>query len=174
MNTHPNTRIVLDAWRRLADGGVNEPVSGDNDDPGLVSRLFVLSHVNDGDFPFQRVGYALERLFGRSLAEHNFLSLWNEPDRRLIQAALAAAATENGPSIVRARGETLTGRQVEIEVSLAPLSGAKGSLRYLGLCQTLTPEDVLGGRPLRRLQAVAVYPPATPPGEPTIRIVSSR
>jgi hypothetical protein len=174
MNTHPNTRIVLDAWRRLAAGEVNDSAGGANDDPGLVSRLFVLSYVNDADFPFQRVGFALERLFGRSLADHNFLSLWNEPDRRLIQAALAAAATENGPSIIRARGETLVGRQVEIEVSLAPLSSNNGALRFLGLCQTVTPEEVLGGRPLRRLQAVAVYPPATPPGEPAIRIVSSR
>ncbi len=174
MNTHPNTRIVLDAWRRLAAGEINASADNTNDDPGLVSRLFVISQVSEADYPFQRVGYALERLFGRSLGEHNFLSLWSEPDRRLIQAALAAAAAENGPSIVRARGETLTGRQVEIEVSLAPLAGAAGSVRYLGLCQTLTPEDVLGGRPLRRLQAVAIYPPATPPAEPTIRIVSSR
>jgi hypothetical protein len=64
---------------------------------------------------------------------------------------------------------------VELEVSLAPLTGSSGAgARFLGLCQTLAPEEVLGGRPLRRLQALAVYPPATPPKEPSIRLVSSR
>ena len=41
----------------------------------------------------------IERLFGRQLAEHNFLTLWTDPDRRLVAAALQAAATDRGPAL---------------------------------------------------------------------------
>jgi hypothetical protein len=174
MKAHPNTQAVLDAWRRLSEGQVNEDGPTTDDYPGLVGRLFVLNHIGDGDYSFRRVGYSLERLFGRVLAEHNFLSIWTEPDRQLVSAAFASAAADRGPALIRARGETLDGRRVDIEFVLAPLFARRNApARFLGLCQTMSPEDALGGRPLRRLQAIAVYPPA-PDFHPAIRIVSSR
>jgi len=174
IKAHPNTQAVLDAWRRLCDGRANDDGPTTDDYPGLVGRLFVLNHVAERDYSFRRVGYALERLFGRQLSEHNFLSIWNEPDRQLVSAALAAASADRGPAVIRARGETLAGRRVDLEFALAPLLGGRGApARFLGLCQTMSPEDILGGRPLRRLQAVAVFPPA-PDQHPAIRLVSSR
>lgn len=174
LKAHPNTQAVLDAWRRLSEGQINDDGPTTDDYPGLVGRLFVLNHVADRDYSFRRVGYALERLFGRALAEHNFLSIWNEPDRLLVSAALASATIDRGPVLIHARGETLAGRRVDLEFALAPLFGSRsGSARFLGLCQTMTPEEVLGGRPLRRLQAIALYPPA-PHQRPAIRLVSSR
>ena len=174
MNAHPNTQAVLDAWKRLSEGQVNEDGPSTDDYPGLVGRLFVLNHVADRDYSFRRVGYALERLFGRALAEHNFLSIWNEPDRQLVCAALASATIDRGPAVIRARGETLAGRRVDLEFALAPLPGNRTTpARFLGLCQSMSPEEALGGRPLRRLQAVAIYPPA-PNQRPTISLVSSQ
>jgi hypothetical protein len=174
IKAHPNTQAVLDAWRRLSDGQLGEDGPTTEDYPGLVGRLFVLNHVADRDYSFRRVGYGLERLFGRQLAEHNFLSIWNEPDRQLVSAALASATVDRGPALIHARGETPAGRRVDLEFALAPLlNRANSTTRFLGLCQTMTSEDVLGGRPLRRLQAVAVYPPAGNQ-HPAIRIVSSR
>ena len=128
----------------------------------------------DRDYSFRRVGYALEQLFGRQLGEHTFLSIWSESDRRLVNAALIAAAVDRGPTLIRARGETLVGKRVDLEFALAPLFGRAGTAtRFLGLCQTMTPEETLAGRPLRRLQALAIYPPA-PTLYPAMRIVSSR
>ncbi len=173
IKAHPNTQAVLDAWRRLSDGQVSDDGPTTEDYPGIVGRLFVLNHVADRDYAFRRVGYALERLFGRVLVEHSFLSIWNQPDRLLVSAALSTAAADRGPTLIRARGETLDGRRVDLEFALAPLSGRSGSTRFLGLCQTMSTEDALGGRPLRRLQAVAVYPPA-PDLRPAIRLVSSQ
>ena len=174
LKAHPNTQAVLDAWRRLSEGG-DAPEGPTTDDyPGLVGRLFVLNHVAERDFSFRRVGYALEQLFGRQLVEHNFLSIWSESDRRLVNAALIAAAVDRGPTLIRARGETLVGKRVDLEFALAPLFGRAGTAtRFLGLCQTMTPEETLAGRPLRRLQALAIYPPA-PTLYPAMRIVSSR
>ena len=172
INAHPNTLAVLDAWRRLSDGDTWTDGPTTDDYPGLVGRLFVLNRVADQDYSFRRVGHALERLFGRQLAEHSFLSLWSEADRDLVSATLASATLERGPALLRARGETLTGKRVELEFALAPLSSRTGT-RYLGICQAMTSEESLGARPLRRLQAIAVYPPA-PEEQPAIRVVSSR
>ncbi len=174
VNAHPNTQALLDAWRRLSQGGIASGGPTTEDYPDLVGRLFVLNHVGDRDYCFRRVGYAIERLFGRQLLEHNFLSLWAEPDRRLVVAALSAAATDRGPALVRARGETLVGRRIDLEFALAPLLNSPGvPRRFLGLCQSMNGEELLNGRPLRRLQAVALYPPA-PNHNPAIRLVSSR
>jgi hypothetical protein len=174
MKAHPNTQAVLDAWRRLSDGQLSDDGPTTEDYPGIVGRLFVLNHIADRDYAFRRVGYALERLFGRVLAEHSFLSIWSGPDRILVSAALGSAVADCGPTLIRARGETLDGRRVDLEFALAPLPGRNGHpARFLGLCQAMSAEDNLGGRPLRRLQAVAVYPPA-PDLHPSIRLVSSR
>lgn len=172
IQAHPNTLAVLEAWRRLSEGDTYADGPTTDDYPGLVGRLFVLKQVADQDYSFRRVGPALERLFGRQLTEHNFLSIWNEADRDLVSATLASATVERGPALLRARGETLTGKRVELEFALAPLAGNTGT-RYLGICQAMTSEEALGARPLRRLQATAVYPPA-PRLAPAIRMVSSR
>jgi hypothetical protein len=174
LKAHPNTQAVLDAWRRLSEGNVANDGPTTDDYPGLVGSLFVLNHVADRDYSFTRVGHALERLFGRQLVDHNFLSIWSETDRRLINAALTSAIADRGPTLIRARGETLIGKRVDLEISLAPLFGRPGAAnRFLGLCQTMSSEDALGGRPLRRLQTIAIYPPA-PSLQPHIRLVSSK
>ncbi len=172
MKAHPNTQVMLDAWRRLAEGGdaVEGPAADEH--PGLISSLFVLNHVGERDFAFRRTGLTLERLFSRALMDHNFLSIWLEADRNLVAAALALAVRDRGPMLIHARGETLTGKRIDIEFALAPLQmPEQATPRFLGLCQTITPEDVLNGRPIRSLQAVAVYPPA-PPQKPAISIVA--
>lgn len=173
MQTHPYTQAVLDAWTRI-DAGADATATGPmtDDMPGLVGGLFVLNRVTGGDYSFRRVGQGLEKLFGRSLLEHNFLSIWSEPDRALICAALDSARHGRGPAIIRARGESLHGRKVDLEFALAPLLQARETGRFLGMCQCVSAEEVLGGRPLRRLQALAVFPPVQE-REPVIRLVAS-
>ena len=57
------------------------------------------------------------------------------------------------PIILPSPGETLAGKRLDLEFALAPLlTDLDGPRRFLGLCQAITPEEVLGGRPLRRLQ----------------------
>jgi hypothetical protein len=174
LKAHPNTEAVLDAWRRLATGDIHGVGATTDDYPDVVGSLFVLNRIEAGDFSFRRVGCSIDRLFGRPLADHNFLSLWSEPGRSLVSAAFASARSDRAPAIVHARGETLDGRRIDLEFALAPLVDMAGPPgRFLGLCQPMTPVAALGGRPLHRLQVVAVYPPS-PTIEPAIRIVSSR
>lgn len=173
VTAHPNTQAILEAWRRLSLGEAAADEPSTHDYPDLIGRLFVLHHVDDLDYSFRRVDQMLERLFGRQLGDHNFLSLWNEPDRRLVTAALQSAASDRGPALIRARGETLLGRRIDLEFVLAPLlRGDRFPRRFLGLCQSMRNEEMLNGRPLRRLQALALFPPAPSLG-PSIRLVHS-
>lgn len=174
VKAHPNTKAMLDAWRRLTDGSEAAEGPTTDDYPGLVGSLFVLNHAGEDDFAFRRAGTSLERLFGRDLIDHNFLSIWEEHDRRLVAAGLAIAVKDQGPTLIHARGETLAGKRLDLEFALAPLTQREGaSRRFLGLCQTMGPEEALMGRPLRRLQAIAIFPPA-PALDPAIRIICSR
>lgn len=174
MNIHPNTRVVLDAWKRLIDGGEAFAGPATDDDASLVGSLFVVHQAGDRDFPISRAGTSLERLFGRQLIDHNFLSIWSEPDRSLVAAGLAVAAQDRGATLIHARGETLAGKKIDLEFSLAPLLlDRNASCRFLGLCQATTPEEILNGRPVSRLQALAIYPPA-PKREAAIHLVVSR
>jgi hypothetical protein len=84
------------------------------------------------------------------------------------------AVKDRGPTLIHARGETLAGKRLDLEFALAPLlENDNGARRFLGLCQAITPEEALGGRPLRRLQVLAIFPPA-PVMRPAIRVVASR
>lgn len=171
MKAHPNTQAVLDAWRRLSTGQAGAEGPTTDDYPGVIGRLFVLNHVGPGDYSFRRAGQGLEAMFGRQLSEHNFLSLWGDSDRGLVAACLETARMDKAPALIRARGLTLDGKKVELEFALAPLMGAIGApVRFLGLCQTTTPEAILNARPLHRLQATALFPPAPEPTAP-IRVV---
>ena len=84
LKAHPNTQAMLDAWQRLVDGENSSDGPTTDEYPGLVNNLFLLNHVAERDFAFRRVGATLDRLFGRQLAEHDFLSIWNDIDRRLV------------------------------------------------------------------------------------------
>lgn len=174
MKSHPNTQVMLDAWRRLTEGGAANDGPTTDEHPGLVASLFVLNHVGERDFAFRRAGVTLDRLFGRALVDHNFLSIWQEGDRKLVAAGLAVALRDRGPILIHARGETLAGKRMDLEFALAPLRIPENATpRFLGLCQAMIPEETLSGRPIGRLQAIAIFPPA-PPRDATIRIVSSR
>ena len=64
--------------------------------------------------------------------------------------------------LVRARGETLAGRRVDIEMTLAPLTGLAQSgdrVRLLGLYQPLSGAGLLQGRPVWRHRLTSIFPP---------------
>lgn len=170
---HPNTHAVLDAWRRLVYGEDTGAGPAMMDYPDVLGRLFVLNRVTVADYSFRRVGATLERLFGRALTDHNFLSLFDPADRALVAATILNACEDGRPAILSARGETLNGAMVDLEFPLAPIV-RPGSVRILGLCQSTTPDQILKGRPIRRLRTTAIYPPGAAPLEPIIRLVSSR
>lgn len=175
---HPNTKILLDAWRRM-NANTSETVSDTpmaTDHPNLVERLFVIENKRDGAWLFRNAGDSLTGLLGRQLTNHDFLNLWTGPDRPMMSAFLEAVQLDGAPGVARGRGETMTGQRVELELTLMPLarqSERTDSHRLLGLYQTLGGEPLLKGRPVWRHRISMLVPPDTRISEPRLKLVAS-
>lgn len=173
--THPNTRAILNAWKRLSSPGKTSGSDPKIEDfPNLLGSLFVLKMAEDGVWLFANVGKDLQSHLGRELLDHDFQSIWRGRDLALVSAHLDAVRFGSAPGIIRARGETLAGQRVELEIALAPLRTKSGnSDRILGLYQMLGGEGLLAGRPIWRHGISAIYPPESNRDEPRLRLVAS-
>ncbi|MDJ0920940.1 MAG: PAS domain-containing protein [Henriciella sp.] len=174
---HPNTKTILSAWQRITSA-TNTDGQGPrtSDHPDLIDRLFVIESSQDGAWLFRNAGDRIASLLGRELAEQNFLDFWKGHDREMLEGFLFSVQETRLPGILEARGETLTGQRVDIEMTLAPLNGLPTSgspQRLLGLYQTLSPDEVLRGRPVWRHRLTAIYPPDIRPEPAAIKLVAS-
>ena len=174
---HPNTKTILSAWQRItssSDSHAKGPRTSDH--PDLIDRLFVLESSGDGAWLFRNAGARISALLGRELAEQNFVDFWKGHDREMLEGFLFSVQETRLPGILEARGETLTGQRVDIEMTLAPLAGLNRSAsrqRLLGLYQTLSADEALRGRPVWRHRLTAIYPPDIRPEPAAIQLVAS-
>ena len=174
---HPNTNTLLTAWERMSaaphQSGMGPATSEHTD---LVDCLFVIERTADGAWVFRNAGSKISELVGRELAEHNYLDLWTGHDRAMADAFLMSVSESRLPGILRARGETLTGMRIDVELTLAPLSGLQVQTkqpRLLGLYQTLGGEAMLMGRPVWRHRISAIYPPVIEPETSHLKLVAN-
>lgn len=175
---HPNTKVMIDAWRRMSADPANHAVGGPNahEHPGLIGSLFVLQRMDDGAWTFTSAGDEITKLLGRNVTNHDYLSLWSGPDRALMNAFLDAVRLDGAPGVVRGRGETLTGQRVEIELTLMPItriSDRVEPVRMLGLYQTLGGQAMLNGRPVFRHRVSMLVPPTTRTEGPALKLVAN-
>lgn len=175
---HPNTRVLLDAWRRMqSDTGLAAgagPSAAEHET--LIERLLVLELMDDRVWLIRSAGEAVNALVGRQLANQSFADLWTGPDRTMVSAFLDAVRLDGGPGVIRGRGETLAGERVELEVTLMPLSAGTFNsprARMLGLYQTLGNETGLSGQPVFRHRICMLAPPDTRRAGPKLRLVAS-
>lgn len=172
---HPNTRAMLQAWQRLsASTGTNaaaDPLVADH--RSMVGLLFVLQREDHDVWTFRSAGQEMSTTMGRELVGQDFGSLWTGADRLMAAGLLNAIETANRPGIIRGRGETLTGKRLELEIPLAPVEGSSGrQLRILGLYQGLGAQGILGGRPIWRHRVSLISAPETPVEPPRLRLVT--
>ncbi|WP_291075416.1 PAS domain-containing protein [Hyphomonas sp.] len=175
---HPNTRIMLEAWKRMnANPAQNEDSTPRaNDHPDLIANIFMIQATDDGAWVFRSAGDGVSALLGRPLADHDFLGLWTGPDRSMLTGFLDAVRADGAPGVIRGRGETLTGQRVEVEITLMPLPHASihgASSRFLGLYQTLGGVPLLKGRPIWRHRVAMLVPPDTRRAEPALKLVAN-
>ncbi len=175
---HPNTRILLDAWRRMqADPQAHDLTGPDAaDHASLVDRIFVIELREDHSWLVRTSGGVLNALVGRNLVNRNYLDLWTGPDRAMMGAFLEAIRFDGAPGVVRGRGETLNGERVELEISLMPLSletGRSPRQRMLGLYQTLEHEPMVTGKQVFRHRISMLVPPDTRRSGPQLRLVAN-
>ena len=109
---HPNTRILIDAWRRMSASPVANAVDDPRvaEHPDLITQLFVVQHSPDTGWMFRTAGQGLCDLLGRDLTNHDFLELWTGPDRFMMSHFMEAIRYDGAPGVIRGRGETLSGK----------------------------------------------------------------
>ncbi|MEL7108647.1 MAG: PAS domain-containing protein [Pseudomonadota bacterium] len=177
MTHHPNTQTLLSAWERMnATPEVGEHVEKASDHPDLLDCLFVIEQADEGRWLFRNAGNRLGKLLGRDLAQHDCLDFWTGHDRRMVESLIDTVRESRKPGILQATGETLTGTQVSIELTLAPLPNPRADRdhqRLLGLYQVLQPRSILKGRPVWRHRVTAVYPPRPDRQPAQLRLVAS-
>lgn len=175
---HPNTTILLDAWRRMEthwpDGPQPAVAAGPDQHPAIIANLFVLRGWPDGRWTFRNAGDGLTARFGRSVLEEDFRDLWQGADQTLVSGFLSAVAETGRPGLIQAYAQTLAGARLDVELALAPLFGSHpGQARLLGHYQTLGGEAMIAGRPVHRHLITAILPPTEPPSStPHLRLVS--
>lgn len=176
---HPNTRILLDAWRRMQADPQSHGLTGPDvsNHENLIDRIFVVEQREDQCWLVRTSGAMINALVGRNLVNNNYLDLWTGPDRAMMAGLLEAIRFDGAPGVVRGRGETLTGERVELEITLMPLTteaGRSPRLRMLGLYQTLGGEAMLTGHPVFRHRISMLVPPDTRRLGPQLRLVANQ
>lgn len=174
---HPNTETLLSAWARMNDvpSAPNEDERA-SDHPELLECLFVIERSDEGRWLFRNAGNQLGELLGRDLGDQDCLDFWTGHDRAMVQSLINSVRESRKPGILHATGETLTGTQVNIELTLAPLPtppSAAAKNRLLGLYQILQAYPVLKGRPVWRHRVTAIYPPAIERKPSHLRLVAN-
>lgn len=174
---HPNTMTLLSAWERIS----TSPRPLDQREKStqhadIIQSLFVIERKEDGIWTFRSAGDQMSSLLGRELEEHNYLNLWTGHDRQMLTSFMMAVIESRQPGIVRARGETLTGQRIDIEMTLAPLTSVHRytrRVRLLGLYQPLGGADMLKGRPVWRHRLTALLPPEIQSEGPQLKLVAN-
>lgn len=173
---HPNTQMLLNAWDyMISDPDPNNDVEPTRIHKDLIDCLFVLEDI-DQAWIFRNAGQNLPSFLGRDLADQDFLRFWTGHDRAMAETLLSATVDGRRPAFIHARGETLTGQRIDIEITLAPLlktPRSQSPSRILGLYQTLDSTQTLNGRPVWRHRITQILPPDGEQYQPQIRLVAS-
>jgi len=176
---HPNTRTMLEAWRRMetatADTALSAPMMGEPS--ALIGNIFVLREAGESCWLFRTAGQHLHDYFGKNVCDEDFCDLWMGTDRDLATSVIDAVNAERSPGVIRGRGETLTGRILQVEIALAPLPHRPGTVRrVLGHYQPLGGEKLVEARPVWRHAITEIHAPQrkAPAKRPHLQLVSSR
>ena len=174
---HPNTQTLLSAWERMSGRESDAQAIPQSDDhPDLLAALFVIEKNEDGMWLFRNAGAEVRRRLGRDPVDHNFLEMWRGYDRIMTGSIINAVVEQSAPAILQASGQTVTGLEYRVEITLASLSkvnAQSANQRLIGLYQPLN--GVTGARlqPVWVHSLQAIYPPRADYNLSHLRLVAS-
>lgn len=152
---HINTVHLIGYWRSLARGALTPPRQAFNpaEVGELLPQVFMLE-LGAGALPFRLAGEFLIDLHGKPLRGLDFQSLFTPGGRRVVTQAAMSALNNPDPTVLTCDGFSAEGRQLGLEITLAPLAGADGRVeRLLGLYQPTSLVARLGGKPVVEMNA---------------------
>lgn len=169
---HVNTQRLIEEWARQR-GSVGTLPARASISPvafgPLLPQLFILGTEHDGVEAFRLAGGLLADLHGRDLRGADFARLWRNQDRARLGGAMQSARTTSSILVVTANAANVSGQTMDLEITLAPLTGATGDAdRIIGLYQPISMARLLVGKPIaqlsvRRLDVLAGARPTSPP-----------
>lgn len=152
---HASTRILFDYWNEKR-GSRPAPDRADIDPAAIRHALgdtFMLAADFVDQLRFRLAGTRVCALFCREIKGEEFLSLWQEPNRKAIVDLLAVVNDETVGAVAGLTGRTADGDQLDLEFLLLPLAHTgHARIRALGVMAPLVPPYWLGEKPLVELE----------------------
>jgi hypothetical protein len=152
---HASTRILFDYWNEKR-GSRPAPDRADIDPAAIRHALgdtFMLAADFVDQLRFRLAGTRVCALFCREIKGEEFLSLWQEPNRKAIVDLLAVVNDETVGAVAGLTGRTADGDELDLEFLLLPLAHAgHARIRALGVMAPLVPPYWLGEKPLVELE----------------------
>lgn len=154
MMKHRSTIAIFSEWQRLArtERGTFRAPMRERIEPRKLGRhlsdLFFLEAGEHGDLSFRLAGTRICTLFGRELKNTRFLSLWSERDRAALRETSQNVSGLEIPALVSHVGISMSGRNLGLEMFLAPLEAADGQISILGSIAVLDSVTWVGADPI--------------------------
>ena len=116
----------------------------------ILPEAFILERVDAATYRFRLAGTKLCEQFGMEFRGSNFLDSWDDADRVTLSRGLAKVAEKGAVSQFEVEAQGVSGRSVQFEVLIVPLSQSNTVIdRFLGTMSTTDDASWLGSEPLR-------------------------
>ncbi len=151
---HSNTELLIDYWREqkgLARAPARASINP-ADFASLLPQVFILGRLRPGQYGFRLVGGLVDDLHGGHLGATDPIKLWAPAYRASLQLALEAVRRQPEPLVIASQARARGGQALDLEITLAPLTGPSGDIdRLIGLYQPTMPTAALMGHPIETL-----------------------
>ena len=115
----------------------------------LLSHTFLVEDRGEGRVGFRLAGSSIFDLFGRELRGEDWLTLFDDEARPMMESAAAAVLEDGEMALVEAEARTVRFRQVPLEILLLPLVTCPGEpAQALGSLLPCDHPYWLGAQPL--------------------------
>lgn len=164
---HRSTIAVFSEWQRLALGqniGFRAP-QRKAIAPRRIGRhladIFFLESNQIGETVFRLAGTQICTLYGRELKHTSLQSLWSENSRTALVEMMKKVHALQVPALSYHHGISLSGRQVPLEMMLAPLKTSQaGKTEYVGSLVVLETFSWIGVDPIVFAHLRSIHPVA--------------
>lgn len=121
---HSSIREVFDYWNERR--GLRPAPERSDIEPAAIRRVladtFILAFDRRGGHPFRIAGTRVCAALGRELKGEAFVDLWAAESKHLVRDLLTIVARETIGVVASARGESVEGATLELEMLILPLS----------------------------------------------------
>jgi hypothetical protein len=132
---HPGSRKLFRYWESLRAEASCPSRSKLDLAPirDIVPNLFIIESLKlPARYQFRLAGTALTTMFDRDLTHSDFMSGWDNFERRLVDDVMATAVQKQQPALLRMRLTRRSGAMSGIEMISLPFQTTNGKIQLVG------------------------------------------